>query len=154
MLETHKHRGLLSLALLLLVPTFSACDDAEDEEEPDPAEAIEIIELTVGGVALRLDKDTGNPISGGPLVVAAGANATLTARFLDEDGNDVTSTLGEFELQGENATPSIVTYTATGDFTGTVAGVAAGAGIVEFQLFHTVEQHEDWGPHEVAITVQ
>jgi len=150
MLDSRRHRGLLSLALLLLVPAFSACSDDEEVEE-DPAEAIEIIELTVGGVALRLDLD-GNVVSGGPLTVAVGATVPLTARFLDEDGDDISSTLGDFELRGTS--PTGVTFASTGDFTGTITGVTAGAGNIRFALYHVIEQHEDWGPHDVAITVQ
>jgi hypothetical protein len=150
MLDTRKHRGLLSLALLLLVPTFSSCND-DDEVEEDPADAIEFVELTMGGVTLRLNLQ-GGVVSGGPLTVAVGAALPITARFLDEDGNDINSTLGDFELRGTE--PTRVTFASTGDFTGTITGVTAGAGNIKFALFHVIEQHEDWGPHDVAITVQ
>jgi hypothetical protein len=150
MLNTRKHRGLLSLALLLLVPTLSACDD-DEEVEVDPADALAFVELTMGGVTLRLN-ESGNPVSGGPLIVAVGATLPITARVLDEDGNDINSTLDDFELRGTS--PTGVTFASTGDFTGTITGVTAGAGNIRFELFHVVEQHADWGPHDVAITVQ
>jgi hypothetical protein len=51
----------------------------------------------------------------------------------------------EFELRVESANTSVVTFTPTGAFTGTLNGLTAGNTTMEFVLWHLEEDHDEFG---------
>jgi len=151
MLVTRRHRSFLAVALLALIPVFTACDDDETGEEPHD-ELPQFMELTVAGQTTVFDLG-GALEEGDPITIAVGASVPVTARFLADDGDEIEAHEDEFELRVTNTTPNIVTFAAGGHLSGTLTGVAAGNGIVSFELWHLVENHDDWGG-DISITVE
>lgn len=137
------------LVLALLAPAFAACDD--DPTEPHDEEIPSAIRLTVGTQIITIDDLLG--VTGGPIAINVGARA-VTAVFLDEDGDVMEVHDDEFELRIVPASTSIVTFTRTGAFAGTLTGVVAGNTTVAVSLWHLEEEHTDFGPFNVALTVQ
>lgn len=140
-------RGIRALAVAIMVPALAACgsDDPVDDHED-----VEFMELTIGAQTIRVA--TNGDITGGPVEIIAGNAVPVTAQFLDHDGEVITFEPGEYELRGQSVTPEIITFGKTGVFSGALTGTAAGNGVVTFQLFHLVENHEDF-EQNVPITV-
>ena len=140
-------RPLRAVPLMLgLTLAESACDDTEEPQEP----AVVTMRLTVGAQVIDVTEGT---VTGGPIVI--NGNTNLSATFLKADGSvETLVTADEFELRVTPANTNLVTFTRTGAFAGTLNRVAAGGTQLEVALFHLIEQHEDFGPVDVAITVQ
>jgi hypothetical protein len=146
-----RFRSLASvLAVFTLGAAATACDDDPLIEDPDPAEAVVAIRLTVGAQTITIN-DLGT-VTGGPIVLPRAAT-TVTAVFLDEDDAIVAGLDAEFRLEVTIANGSLVTFSRTAAFSGTLTGVAAGQTTLEFALFHIEENHEDFGFFPVPTTV-
>jgi hypothetical protein len=141
------------VAFALMVPVFAlaACDE-DPEDEGDPADEIEFVRLTVSTQSVTIN--SAGTATGGPITIARNASGTVTATFLR--ANNTTVTLpGQFEIR---LTPQAgLTFARTSAFSGTLtAGATAGTVPVSVELFHTGENHVDWGGanHRFNVTVQ
>jgi hypothetical protein len=143
-------RPFLSRFALVALVAAAACDD-DPVEEGDPAEAVVAMRLTVGSQIITVDEF--GAVTGGPIVIAVG-NTTITAVFLDDAGQVVPGLNAEFRLDVISNNSTVATFTSTGAFTGNLVGVAAGQTVMEFALFHIEEDHEDFGYHDVSVTVE
>jgi hypothetical protein len=135
------------LALLVLVlGSIAACDDDPTEPE-DPAEDLAVIRLSIGGQQVNITEG-----AGGSVTIPLGATA-VSATFLDAAG--LTLDLGSaFELRLNSTNTARVTFTRSGPFAGSLNGLTAGNAVVEVVLWHIEEQHEDFGPQNLTVTVQ
>ena len=80
--------------------------------------------------------------------------AATTATFLDKNGNPVAGLEEESQLTVTPVNTTLLTFTRTGVFAGTLTRLAAGTTALEVALFHIQEQHENFGPHNISVTVQ
>jgi hypothetical protein len=139
--------GLLAI-LALGLPAASCDDETAPEEEPEVA----TMRLTVGAQTVNVADD--GTVTGGPIVIAQG-NTAISAAFLRADGTaDPLVTADVFRLDIESDNAGIASFVRGGSFSGSLVGAAAGSTILRFSLFHLEEQHEDFGPFPVAVTVQ
>lgn len=136
---------LASLALAAL-----ACDDTTAPVQ-DPEPEVASMRLTVGTQTVTFN---GATVTGAPILLKVGTPTTVSAVWLKADGSvdAVASSASKFELKVVPAASS-VSYTKTSAFAGTLSGSAATSTSATFALFHLAEQHEDFGPVSIAITV-
>jgi hypothetical protein len=143
-------RRFAALALASLVAA-SACKKDEDQE-PEVAS----VSLTVGTATITINS-TG-VVTGGPITVTRPNSVAISASFKRADGTqDEIAHGADFELQVTSANTGLLTFTRTGAFAGTLAGVAgpaAASTTIAVALFHKVEQHADFGPFNVTVNVQ
>lgn len=134
------NRAFAFAPLLAAVALITACDD-DPVAPPDPAEAVEVMRLTIGTETIDL-----GPNDDAEVTIPLGAT-NVTAIFLDGDGNEVQGLDEEFELAFEfdAGEEDIVTFErSAGDpFAGTLTGESEGSAEVAVQLFHVLEGHED-----------
>jgi hypothetical protein len=140
---------LAVLAPLCASLLLAACGD-EVEVEVDPADSIVSMRLVVGAQTINVTES--GVITGGPIVIGGGTT-NITATFLDASGNTVAG-LGDFELRVTPANTALVTFGRVSAFAGTLTRVAAGSTQLSIQLWHLLEQHADFGPFNIPITVQ
>jgi hypothetical protein len=141
-------RGLPLLATLLAASTLvSACKDDDHDDEPEVA----TMRLTIGATTINVNQ--AGQVAGGPVSIPRNTATPVTAQFLRADGSpDPAVNAQEFELSV--APGAGITFTRGGPFNGTLTGTAAGQVTVRFGLFHRPENHNDFGPFPVVITVQ
>ena len=139
--------GTAALALTL---GAAACgDDDGGPEEPEPK--VQTMRLTVGGTPYDFTGTT-NPT----IALRANTATTVTAQFLLANGQPEPLVTAEtFELRIAPTTASDLTFTRTGAFTGTLTtSRAAGQTFsASAELYHRIEQHEDFGPRTFSVTV-
>jgi hypothetical protein len=79
---------------------------------------------------------------------------TLTASFLNAGGTqDPVAHGGSFQLNATTGNASILTFTRTSAFVGTLTGVAAGSTNLAVSLYHITGADNDFGPFPVPVTV-
>jgi hypothetical protein len=138
----------LTLGAVGTILALAACGDSSSPVPGEPE--IATMQLIIGADTVNV-ADNG-AVTGGPLVVALGAN-TLTARFLRANGQpDPLVDGATFRLDGATDDASIVTFTGN-QLGGTITGVASGNASVAFSLFHLAEGHDDFGPFPVPVSV-
>jgi len=149
MLARRERIGAGLLAILALgLPAASCDDETAPEEEPEVA----TMRLIVGAQTVNVADD--GTVTGGPIIIPVG-NTAISAAFLRADGTAeplVTADVFRLDVASDNA--GIASFTRGGSFNGNLVGAAAGSTILRFSLFHLEEQHEDFGPFPVAVTVQ
>jgi len=138
-------RPLVAIVTLAL----AACKDSTgpDHEHGEEVHAMRI--ALANGTSVTVS-ETGTVT--GTLTLSAGAATTVTVTFLDDAGAVVTD-LPATEYQASVSPNAGITFTRTGSFTGTLRGDAAGNVTVRFGLFHIDEQHDDFGPFPVPVTI-
>lgn len=125
---------------------MAGCKEDADEE-PD----IATLRIMAGTQTITIS-DNGT-VTGGPLTVTVGTARAITATALKADGMPETRvTDAEFRL---DVTPGAgtLTFTRTGPFAGNLNASAAGSTTISVQLFHIIENHPDFGPFNVPVTV-
>jgi hypothetical protein len=140
---------LAAYVVLPLVAALSALTGCgSDPVEPEEPE-IGSIRLTVGSQTLVITE-------GGPqgTLTISGASSSVSVAFFDDVGDSMTLDADEFELRLTPANTGVLTFTRTGAFTGTLNRVSAGSTTMTVSAYHKVEQHDDFGPHTVSVTVQ
>jgi hypothetical protein len=141
-------RRFMVPALVIAAGAIACADTVEPEPEEEPEVAT--MRLTVGGATIDVEED--GTVTGGPITISA--TTTISAAWLRADGTaDPSVDAAEFELLVEIDDESILTFTRTSAFAGTLTKVAAGATTADFALFHLEEMHEDFGPFTVSIVV-
>jgi hypothetical protein len=105
---------------------LAGCDD-----DTGPVDsAIFSIRLTVDGVPVTIDR--GGDVTGGPLTVTADSDASVSAAFLDEEGDPVATTgLVELRIEGDAA----VVFIRSGATTGTLRADEGGPYEIEVQAW-------------------
>jgi hypothetical protein len=137
----------LALALLALTLGATAC---KDNVSPEPEPEIETMRITPAGSAPVTVSSSG--VVTGTFSIAAGVAKSFTVEFLNAAGDpDPLVTDAEFEA---SVTPAAgITFARTSAFAGTLTGANAGTVSVQFGLFHLAEQHNDFGPFAVNVTI-
>jgi hypothetical protein len=131
----------------------AGCNDDDPAGPHEHAEAHEV-RLTIGagaGAQVVTISENGT-IGGGPITIAIGAVA-ISAEIIDEDDDVINGELdpADFEIDFATGNAATVTVTETGQFSGTLTGVAAGNTTIATALNH--EGHADFGPFNVPVTV-
>lgn len=143
-------RRLAAFALPVLL-VASACDESTSPEHDEPE--VESMRLVIGSQTVTV---TPAGVTGGPIVLAVGAN-TITATFLNAEGEpDDHVSAAEFQLNVEVLGGAPITFqrSTTNPFAGTLTASATVQGAqLRFALFHIEEQHEDFGPFTVPVNV-
>jgi hypothetical protein len=143
-------RVLSTVALLAVSLTATACND--DSTGPEPEPAVTQMRLTFGNGQTLTLTGTSTPT----LRIPVGAT-TVTAQFLRADGSvDPVATAPTFRLRVIAPSGNIsYAQNATNAFAGTLtATTATNTPIpVTFGLLHVAEDHTDFGPLTVQITV-
>lgn len=145
--STFSRRRFTVLAAALLTLGTGACKDSTaPEEEP---EVVTMRITPAGGTAITVGS-TGTVT--GSLTVPAGGTRSFTVEFLNAAGQPDPIVDGStFQV---SVTPSAgITFARTGPFAGTLTGGAAGTVAVQFGLLHIEENHNDFGPFTVNVTV-
>ena len=146
---TRLRRSSRFLVALALVGFAGACKDSTglDDHEPE----VESIRLTFSNGAVVTITSTG-AVTGTASITAGGARG-VTAEFLNAAGQPDDHVTGEeFQLA---VTPGTgVTFARTAPFAGTLtAGGTTGTVPVQFGLLHIEENHVDFGPFTVNVSV-
>jgi hypothetical protein len=144
-----------SAVLALSVLALGACDAGQtDPVDQEPEVATMIVNVN-SGIPYTA---TANGFQLQTLTIDNAGFTINSAEFLDANGDpEVVIDIESFRLgvAGDadgGPLPTGITFTRTGPFAGSVAGIAEGQTIqVYFTLHHIEMEHEDFGP--VALTV-
>jgi hypothetical protein len=140
-------RRFAALAVAALALSAGACKDSTSPEaEP---EVVTMRITPAGGAAVTVNSV--GAVSGTLTVPAAGSRA-FTVEFLNAAGQpDPVVDGSTFQV---SVTPGAgITFARTGPFAGTLTAGAAGTVAVQFGLLHIEENHNDFGPFTVNVTV-
>ena len=137
-------RGLAASALVGLAFVAGCGNDDDHDHEPE----VETMRVVIGGTTVNFTGATCTPSVNSVTIPTTGA--TVTATFLDHDGDLLTLDANEFRLNVEPAGR----FTRSGAFGGTLRGGTPGTASISFALFHIEEQHTDFGPCSVSVVVQ
>ena len=147
LLSTPRFRQLFAASTLVL--GLAACKDSTGLDD-EHGEEVHAMRITLANATSVTVSETGTVT--GSLSIPAGVATTVTVTFLDDDGA-VVDDLPAAEYQASVSPNTGITFTRTGSFTGTLRGDSAGNVTVRFGLFHIDEQHDDFGPFSVPVTV-
>src|SRR5688572_17901766 len=100
-----------------------------------------------------VDVWAGGQIVGDPLTIAPGAPTPVVATFHDAASNLIMG-LEEYELVVTPVDASLLRFTPTGPFEGTLTRLAPGSTMLHLGLRNTMRQLEDFGPFPVPVTVR
>lgn len=140
-------RRFAALAVAALALSAGGCKDSTSlEEEPEVA----TMRITPAGGAAVTVNSTG-AVTGTLTVPAAGSRA-FTVEFLNAAGQPDPLVDGS-TFQVSVAPAAGISFTRTGPFAGTLTAGAAGTVAVQFGLLHIEENHNDFGPFTVNVTV-
>jgi hypothetical protein len=146
LLSAPRFRQLIAVSTLVL--GLAACKDSTGPGEAEPEVATMRITLASGASATVNASGTVS----GSLTIPAGTATGFTVEFLGASGApDPLVTAAEFRASVTPATG--ITFTRSGNFEGTLRGDAAGTVTVRFGLLHIKENHNDFGPFPVPVTV-
>ena len=142
---TRAHRiALVALAL----GTAAACgDDAAGPD--DPGAGLATIRLTIGGMTVNLTAG-----GAGAAVDIPQGNTPVSAVFLDAGGGEVALDVAEFELRIVSSNTTRLRFVRLGAFTGTLEASELGTIALQVSLFHLDDDHADFGPQNLTVTVQ
>ncbi len=156
MLYTFKlrRRALVMGAMLATVTLATACGDDDPtgvDEEPE----IDRVLLTVGTTTLTVPLN--GAITGGPVSIRANTATPVSARFVRQDGTDdpIVTSEADFQLRVVRVSGPALTFalSTANRFAGTITATGSGTAIVDPQLFHVGENHDDFSRPGVSITV-
>lgn len=136
------------VAITALVLALGACKDQTGPAKAEPEVTTMRITLANGATA---SVNAAGTVTGS-LSIPAGTSTAFTVEFLTAAGvADPLVTAAVFQA---SVTPNTgITFTRTGNFAGTLRGAAAGTVTVRFGLLHIEENHDDFGPFPVPVTV-
>jgi hypothetical protein len=143
-------RFLIALALLSL-PAVPTCKSKETDVE-DMEASVSSVRLTVGSQTITIN-NTGTVI-GGSITITRPTAAPINAVFLNAAGSqDPVAHGGNFQLNATPADTSVLTFTRSSAFAGTLTGVAVGSTNLSVSLFHVTGGDNDFGPFAVRVVV-
>lgn len=140
-------RRFAALAVAVLALSAGACKDSTSPEaEPE----VVTMRITPAGGAAVTVSSTG--VVTGTLSVPAAGSRAFTVEFLNAAGQpDPVVDGSTFQV---SVTPGAgITFARTGPFAGTLTAGAAGTVAVQFGLLHIEENHNDFGPFTVNVSV-
>jgi len=141
-------RTLRTATALALVGFAAACDDSPSESEVEPE--IAAVRVTVGAQVVNIT-ETGQQT--GTLSVAQGTSP-VTVAWLRADGSvDPIVNSDEFEVRMNAQGSTGNSFTPTGAFAGTLNATSAGQKVMQVQLYHREEAHDEFGQN-LTLTVQ
>jgi hypothetical protein len=129
---------------LVALLSLAACEDPAEVEVPEAT----MIRLVAAGQTVDITTDGASR----SLNLVRGNN-TVTATFFRDNGNELQLGTNDFEIRLTPANTGVATFTRTGAFAGTLAGVATGSTQVSVELFHKIDQHAHLGPVQVTVNV-
>lgn len=141
-LRNSRRFAAVAVASLALGLAGCSSEDAHEVEVDRMVITIGATEYTVNSAGVYV----------GPVTLQQGVATNVTVEFLDANLEDALAEHAD-EFQVEIDPAAGVTFTRTGPFSGTLTGTAAGDVVVSFALLHIEENHEDFGPFPVTITV-
>lgn len=146
-IPSHLTRRAAVAALLALAVLPGACKDTTSpEEEPD----VVAMRITVTGRAPVTVSATG--VVTGTLTITAGAASAFTVEFLNAAGQpDPLVDASTFQVSVAPAAG--IAFARTGAFAGTLTAGSGGTVNVQFGLLHVAENHNDFGPFTVPVTI-
>ena len=134
----------LALGALLAVTGCSTTEEAE----PD----VSSIRVTVGTQTITISSN--GTVTGGPITITRPTAPALSASFLKADGTqDAIAHGSDFELNAVSASATLLTFTRTSGFAGTLTGLAAGSTQLAVSLRHIADGDAHFGPFNVPVTV-
>ena len=141
-----------SAALALAVAAVGACTDSTGPEQEPEVESIRLT-FSSGSVVTSVVTISSTGAVTGTVTLPAGGSRTVAAEFLNAQGQpDDHVTADQFQLAVTPATG--VTFSRTAAFQGTLtAGGTPGTVAVQFGLLHIEENHVDFGPFTVNVSV-
>lgn len=125
---------------------LAACSEEEAHEVE-----VDFMRITAGAQTVTVNS-TG-AVTGGPIALNTGVARSISVAFLAADMTSDALAEHADEFQVSVTVPAGVTFTRTGPFAGTLTASAAGSYNVGFALLHIEENHEDFGPFNVAVSV-
>lgn len=140
--------------ILVSTAVLAACQRSTTEPD-EHADRVDVIRLrvTVTGQAEQTVDITRSGAQAG-ITLPVNLAAAVTAEFLDDDGDPVDLHDDEFELRVVPQNASLLTFTRTGAFGGTLTGLTAGeVTLAAVSVFHLDEGHDDFGPFNVGVTI-
>jgi hypothetical protein len=141
-------RTLRATAALVLVGFAAACNDSPSKSDPEPE--IATVRITVGAQVVNIS-ETGQQT--GTLTIARGTTP-VTVAWLRADGSaDPVVNSNDFEVRLVAQGSTGISFTPAGPFAGTLTTTTAGQKVVQVQLYHLEEQHDEFGQN-LTLTVQ
>jgi hypothetical protein len=144
------------VAAIVIAASAAACKDTAEEPEQEPEVGTMRLTVTATGQATQtVEVSSTGTITGGPISLKVNTPTTITALFLKDDGTtEEIAMTDEFQLNVVQLTPATITMQRTSDFVVVLTGSATTtSGRGQFGLFHTAEQHFDFGEFTVPISV-
>ncbi|HEX8362920.1 MAG TPA: hypothetical protein VF613_22545 [Longimicrobium sp.] len=141
-------RTFRAAAALALVGFASACNDSTTTAEPEPDVAS--VRVTVGAQVVTIS-ETGQQT--GTLTLGQGTTP-VTVAWLRADGSaDPVVNSEDFEVRLVAQGSTGISFTPGGPFAGTLSATSAGQKVVQVQLHHLEEAHDEFGQN-LTLTVQ
>jgi hypothetical protein len=143
--------------LCLFVLFMAGCGDGGAEPQLEWEEVVGLhfedgyLATTFGSTLV--DIWAGGQIVGDPLVILPGLPTRVEATFHDAASNLIMG-LDEYELRIVPGDPTLLIFTPTGPFAGTVTRLRPGATVLQIGLHNTQRQLEDFGPFAVPVTIR
>ncbi len=140
-------RTLRAAAALALVGFASACNDSTTPEpEPDVAS----VRVTVGAQVVTIS-ETGQQT--GTLTIGQGTTPVAVAWLRADGSPDPVVNSEDFEVRLVAQGSTGISFTPGGPFAGTLNATSAGQKVVQVQLYHLEEAHDEFGQN-LTLTVQ
>jgi len=114
--------------------------------------SVSSVRLTVGTQTITIT--SAGAVTGGPVTITRPAAAPISAVFLNAAGSqDPVAHGGNFQLNATPVDTTVLTFTRSSAFAGTLTGVAAGSTNLGISLFHVTGGDNDFGPFPVPVVV-
>ncbi|MEX0891331.1 MAG: hypothetical protein WEB88_04105 [Gemmatimonadota bacterium] len=149
MFNTLRRRTAVMALALPLAVLLAGCGG--DTVEPHDEELPQEMQLNLGGTLVTVS-DNGS-YTPNPLILPVGAYE-VSVEFRDDQGVVMEIRDDEYRLEISSDDGTVLTYSSSSAFTGTLTASAAGSTAIRPQLFHIQEGHADFGPFPISVTVQ
>jgi hypothetical protein len=148
MFKTLRRRTAAMALALPLAVLLAGCGD--DPVDPHDEELPHEMQLSIGGTVVTIT-DNGSYL---PQPILSVGPHEVSVVFRDDEGDVMDIHDDEYRLEITSDDTSVLTYSSSSAFTGTLTASTAGSATIRPQLFHIEEGHADFGPFPVVVTVQ